>query len=65
MVGRRKKDLSDGRKGRFLTSNVNITIEEDGDWVSVPIADRFTKFETKQCVCASLIEPSLIIGAVR
>ncbi|BEI83281.1 hypothetical protein CcaverHIS002_0311490 [Cutaneotrichosporon cavernicola] len=34
--------------GRFLTSNTNITVEEDGKVVNVPIADRFAKFETKQ-----------------
>jgi 2',3'-cyclic-nucleotide 2'-phosphodiesterase (5'-nucleotidase family) len=41
--------LYDNRKrwgGRYLTSNVNITLEEDGQVVSVPIADRFAKFET-------------------
>jgi len=44
------KWLYDNRKrwdGRYLTSNVNITVEEDGQVVSVPIADRFAKFETK------------------
>ncbi|CAK9780497.1 unnamed protein product [Cutaneotrichosporon oleaginosum] len=34
--------------GRFLTSNTNITVEEDGKVLDVPIADRFAKFKTKQ-----------------
>jgi hypothetical protein len=41
---------TDGRNGRFLTSNVNITVEEDGKVIDVPIADRVAKFETKQYV---------------
>lgn len=36
--------------GRYLTSNVNITVEEHGEVVSVPISDRVAKFETKQWV---------------
>jgi 2',3'-cyclic-nucleotide 2'-phosphodiesterase (5'-nucleotidase family) len=36
--------------GRYLTSNVNITVEEDGRAVSKPIAERYAKFKTKQCV---------------
>lgn len=44
----RPRRWADGRKGRFLTSNVNITVLEDGESVSVPVADRFAKFETKQ-----------------
>lgn len=43
-------ERSDGRNGRFLTSNTNITVEEDGNVIDVPIADRFAKFETKQYV---------------
>ncbi|KAL1413169.1 hypothetical protein Q8F55_000918 [Vanrija albida] len=34
--------------GRYLTSNVNITVEERGRAVSVPVAERFAKFETRQ-----------------
>lgn len=38
---------TDCRNGRFLSSNVNITVEEDGKAVSVPISNRYAKFETK------------------
>ncbi|GMK53759.1 hypothetical protein CspeluHIS016_0103450 [Cutaneotrichosporon spelunceum] len=41
-------DRRDRWNGRFLTSNTNITVEEDGKVVSVPIGDRFAKFETQQ-----------------
>ncbi|KAK4686880.1 hypothetical protein P7C73_g3242, partial [Tremellales sp. Uapishka_1] len=34
-------------KGRLLTSNVNITLEEDGVKVSKPIGDRYAKFKTR------------------
>ncbi|KAF9444855.1 hypothetical protein P691DRAFT_806595 [Macrolepiota fuliginosa MF-IS2] len=35
-------------KGRYLSSNVNITItDQDGNAVSVPVGERFTKFTTK------------------
>lgn len=34
--------------GRYLTSNVNITVEDGGRAVSVPVAERFAKFETAQ-----------------
>lgn len=33
-----------------MTSNVNITVEEDGQAVSKPIGERYVKFETKQRV---------------
>ncbi len=37
------------RKGRYLTSNVNITVEdEEGRAISVPIGERYAKFTTKQ-----------------
>ncbi|CAD6582218.1 MAG: hypothetical protein TREMPRED_003238 [Tremellales sp. Tagirdzhanova-0007] len=42
-------DHRDRWKGRFLTSNVNITVQaEDGQSISVPVGERFAKFETKQ-----------------
>ncbi|WWC88647.1 uncharacterized protein L201_003560 [Kwoniella dendrophila CBS 6074] len=35
--------------GRYVTSNVNITIKaEDGTFQSVPLGERFLKFETEQ-----------------
>ncbi|KAL7422991.1 hypothetical protein Q5752_002289 [Cryptotrichosporon argae] len=34
--------------GRYLTSNVNITLEEDGEVVNVPIGNTFAKFQTRQ-----------------
>lgn len=40
-------DRRDSWGGRYLTSNVNITVEEEGQWKSVPIADRVAKFQTK------------------
>lgn len=38
------------RGGRYLTSNVNITVNVDGKAVSAPVAERVAKFETKQQV---------------
>lgn len=36
------------RHGRYLTSNVNITVfGDEGKAVSVPIGDRYAKFETE------------------
>ncbi|ORY25942.1 vacuolar protein [Naematelia encephala] len=45
------KQIYDKREeweGRYLTSNVNITVWEDGKAVSKPIGERVRKFETKQ-----------------
>jgi hypothetical protein len=40
------------RNGRFVSSNVNITVEDDeGRKVSVPIGERYRKFTTKLYVC--------------
>ena len=36
------------RNGRYLTSNVNITLEVDGQAVSKPVGEQYAKFETKQ-----------------
>lgn len=50
--------IYDNRKrwnGRYLTSNVNITVEKDGRAVSVPIADRYAKFETKLWVFVRIV----------
>lgn len=42
-------ELIASRKGRYLTSNANLTVETaDGRAVSVPIGERFAKFKTKQ-----------------
>lgn len=52
MTGARNGELNacrrklTGREGRFLTSNVNITVEEDGEVISTPIGSRFAKFQT-------------------
>ncbi|KIR42954.1 vacuolar protein [Cryptococcus deuterogattii 99/473] len=34
--------------GRYVTSNVNITVEREGEWQSVPIGQTHLKFTTKQ-----------------
>ncbi|KAE8538919.1 hypothetical protein D1P53_005287 [Cryptococcus gattii VGV] len=34
--------------GRYVTSNVNITVEREGEWQSVPIGHTHLKFTTKQ-----------------
>lgn len=38
-------------KGRYLSSNVNITYTaDDGTVIDTPVGERFTKFKTEQCV---------------
>ncbi|KGB75044.2 vacuolar protein [Cryptococcus deuterogattii R265] len=34
--------------GRYVTSNVNITVKREGEWQSVPIGQTHLKFTTKQ-----------------
>ncbi|EIW67684.1 hypothetical protein TREMEDRAFT_33515 [Tremella mesenterica DSM 1558] len=45
-VAKQLYDQRDMWGARYLTSNVNITIEEDGEVVSVPIGERVAKFTT-------------------
>jgi 2',3'-cyclic-nucleotide 2'-phosphodiesterase (5'-nucleotidase family) len=35
-------------KGRYLSSNVNITLEKNGQATSVPVGERFAKFKTRK-----------------
>ncbi|KIJ33527.1 hypothetical protein M422DRAFT_35441 [Sphaerobolus stellatus SS14] len=41
------KNFAPKLHGRYLTSNVNITVEESGQLINVPIGDRFSKFQTR------------------
>ncbi|KAF4598848.1 hypothetical protein EYR38_007256 [Pleurotus pulmonarius] len=42
-------DFAPQLKGRYLTSNVNITVaDEKGNAVSVPVGNRFAKFRTRK-----------------
>ncbi|KAL9712115.1 hypothetical protein Ac2012v2_005192 [Leucoagaricus gongylophorus] len=46
----RHQNFAPALNGRYLSSNVNITIPgSHGQNVSVPVGDRFVKFQTKQC----------------
>ncbi|ORX37264.1 vacuolar protein [Kockovaella imperatae] len=40
-------DHQDRYHGRYITSNTNITVEKDGEWVSKPIGERYVKFRTE------------------
>lgn len=44
------KNFAPTWNGRYLSSNVNITVEDPknrGQWMSVPVGSRYTKFRTE------------------
>lgn len=48
------KNFVPAYKGRYLSSNVNITYTaDDGTVIDTPVGERFTKFKTEQCVLFS------------